>query len=71
MTNENRTKYLQACLALKKLDISPQDFVDLDMAACFECWAEDDPTPLTVDQAMDIHHDTGYFEAVIENALAL
>lgn len=73
MTKENRAKYLRACLALKKLDITPSNFIDLDMAMCFETWAEDDPTgePLTVDAAMDIHLDTGYFKDVIRAGLAL
>ena len=73
MTKTNREKYLQACLALKKLDITPSDFIDLDMAMCFETWAEDDPTgdPLTVDTAMEIHLDTGYFKDIMVKALEL
>ncbi len=73
MTKENRAKYMQACLALKKLGIEPKDFIDLDMAMCFETWAEDDPDgePITADVAMDIHLDTGYFKDVCAKALEL
>lgn len=73
MTKENRAKYMQACLALKKLDITPSDFINLDMAMCFETWAEDDlcDTPMTVDSAMEMHLDTGYFKDVCEKALEL
>jgi hypothetical protein len=73
MTKENRAKYMQACLALKKLDITPSDFINLDMAMCFETWAEDDPDgePMTANVAMEIHLDTDYFLDVMNEALKL
>lgn len=73
MTKENRAKFLKASLALKKLGMTPYDFITLDMAACFECWAEDAPdgAPLTVDIAMELHSDTGYFKDIVAKALEL
>jgi hypothetical protein len=75
MTSSNKAKYEAACAALKCLGMTAQDFIDLNMADCFACWAEDDPlvdpTPMTVDSAMDIHLDTGYFKTLMERALVL
>lgn len=73
MLQVNKARYEEACEALKCLGMTAQDFIDLNMAECFACWAEDDPTgaPMTVDSAMEIHLDTGYFKTLMERALGL
>jgi hypothetical protein len=71
MTKENQAKWEQACEALKLMGLTPKDFVELGMAMCLHTWAEDDPTPMTVSDAMDIRIDTGYFEHTIARALKL
>jgi len=71
MLQVNKARYEEACEALVCLGMTAQDFMDLNMADCFACWAEDDSTPMTVDSAMEIHLDTGYFKSMIERSLTL
>ena len=58
MTNENQAKWGQARLALKALGLSPQEFIDLDMAMCIKTWEDDlGPLNMTPAEVMDMHDD--------------
>lgn len=71
MRKENEAKWERACEALEAMGLTPKEFIDLDMAMCFHTWAEADPTPMTVSDALDIHKDMGYFNDLMARALKL
>ena len=58
MLKENQAKWERACEALKAMGLTPNEFIDLDMAMCFKTWEDDlGPMNMTPEDAMEMHED--------------